>query len=144
MDLMCILSTCILPTLGFCSLSHGWSAKVTNAMIHLDRAWEVKELWSFVTFYTFQYVEISAEWNLLHSRSMFYNKSRLVMFLTEQKFVQWQFQHRAGLLNRTVGTDVVSSQNWLKHIFSNCYMHSTPCAVCDDGHMPQEHETADK
>jgi len=43
-NFLCILSTCILPTLEFCSLSPSWSAKVTNAMIHLDRAWELKEL----------------------------------------------------------------------------------------------------
>ena len=97
-----------------------------------------------MTFYTFQYVVMSAEWTLLNCRNMLYNKSRLVIFITEQKFVQWQFCHLAGLLNRTVGTDNVSSQNWLKHIFSNCYTHSTPCVVCDGGHMPQELETSDK
>lgn len=113
-------------------------------MIYLDIAWKLKELSSFVTFYTFQYVGISAERNLLNCRSTLYNKSRLVIFLTEQKFMQWQFQHLAGLLNRTVGTDGVSSQNWLKLIFSNCYTCSTPYVVCDGGHMPQELERTDK
>ena len=75
---------------------------------------------------------------------MLCNKSRLVIFLTEQKFVQWKFQHLAGLLNRTVDTGGFSSQKWFKHIFSNCYTHSTPYVFCDVGHMPQEHETSNK
>jgi len=56
--------------------------------------------------------------------------------LVQMVFIESDSWYRWCLLNMTVGTYGISSQNWLRHFFSNCDIHSTPYVVCDGGHMP--------